>query len=713
MRVLRHFRPLMKTVVIGIAGQTADAQLMERSGFPQINNPLPGPAGTNDDMEKFPGVRGAPSSFPGAVLSQPLRGFQMSVPGALNPRSPQSLDQNRAFPGSRTPMRPEIGREATGLGASSTMDQAIPLEPLEGTLDSRKIESLRELNKRMLEMPETRLPESFALPARPPVETPADQAPVDLLEVVQSVDRSYPPLLAVYQEFEIAEGAVLSSVGGFDLDLNAAVRNYPLGYYQRWYHEYYLEQPTPYFGTKFFGGYRWGAGQYPIYYWPYRTQAGGEFAAGFEFPFLKNNKIDARRADLWKAELDRANVDPRVLRERISFINQASRAYWDWVAAGRKYVIAEELLNKARERNVALARQVELGAMPQVELTDNQRIMIQRESLRLSSFRRFQQTAIALSLFYRDPLGFPSFPDSSRVPTVFPDRSMPSLDQLPEDVELAIRLRPEMRSLTIRLEKAAIDLRLAENEMLPGVNLYMYGSQDVGAQPPTKNLKYLTLESSLLVDVPIQRRYARGRVRTVQGEMAQIRQQIGFLRDSIAAEVQNVLSALSADYEQVELLQRSLEVNQALEESERRKYELGNSNILLVNLREQATADAEALVVDAEAEYHRSWADYRAALALDAMNYDPASREGSRTMEMAVETSGRQSRAMQENQRIETEGAIPERLAPERLSVDSPLGGTSSPFRPSLSAPGMNPPMNGATPTSRPTAPAPGAVPNR
>ncbi len=697
-----------KLFALGVAFQVADAQIMERSGFPQINNPLPGPVGTNDDMEKFPGVRGAPSSFPGAVLSQPLRGFQMSVPGALNPRTPQNLERTTPFPGARSPLRPEMGREATGLGASSTMDQAIPMDPLEGVLDSKKIQSLRELNQRMLELPEPRLPESYALPARPLTGETAPEASMDLLEVVQSVDRAYPPLLAVYEEYEIAEGALLSSVGGFDLDLNAAVRNYPLGYYQRWYHEYYLEQPTPYYGTKFFGGYRWGAGQYPIYYWPYRTQAGGEFAAGFEFPFLKNNRIDARRADLWKAELDRANVDPRVMRERITFINQASRTYWDWVAAGRKYLISEELLDKARERNDALARQVELGAMPQVELTDNQRILIQRESLRLSSFRRFQQTSIALSLFYRDPVGLPTFPDSERVPKSFPERTLPALDQLPEDVELALRLRPEMRSLNIRMEKAAIDLRLAENEMLPGVNFYLYASQDVGAQPPTKNLKFLTLESSLLVDVPLQRRYARGRVRSVMGEISQIRQQMGFMRDSITAEVQNVLSALSADYEQVELLERSLEVNQALEESERRKYELGNSNILLVNLREQATADAEALVVDAEAEYHRSWADYRAALALDAISYDPASREGSRTMEMAVGAGDVRSRAMRESDRIGAEGVIPDRLAPERLSVDSPLGGASSPFRPSQAAPGVNDPAKPAG--AAPTAPA-GATP--
>jgi outer membrane protein TolC len=649
------------------------AQFTGRSGFPQSTNPLPGPTNTMDDMEKFPGVRGAPSAFPGAVLSGPLRGFPMSMPGSLNPQSSIPLQTTPISPEFRIPLRPDISQEASRLGASSLLDRPPAFAPDGKPANSPDNASLKILNQEFLKKPEPILPESPMLPGRPMLgesQPPSGQA-LDLMEVLQSVDRSYPPLLAIFQELEITEGGMLSAVGGFDLSLNSAVRNYPLGYYQRWYHEYYLEQPTAYHGTKFFGGYRWGQGQYPIYYWPYRTQAGGEFAAGFEFPFLKGNRIDERRAKLWKAELDRANADPKIMRERINSINKASQAFWTWVASGRKYQIAEALLAKARERNIALARQVELGSMPEVELTDNQRILIQRESLRLTSFRRFQQASINLSLFYRDAAGFPSFPPVDRIPPSFPIRYRPSPDQLPADLETALSLRPEMRSLQIQMEKMGIDLKLAQNELLPGVNLYLYASQDVGAQPPSKNLKYLTLESSLLVDVPIQRRYAKGKIRSVEGEISQLRQQIGFTRDTITAEVQDSISQLATSYEQVELFNQSLTINEALEQSERRKYELGNSNILVVNLREQATADAEALVVDAEAEYHRAWADYRATLALDAVGATSSSAMGSNDMSGTPASERPAPVTPAEN----TPAA-----SPERIIIDSPLGRPGSPF---------------------------------
>jgi hypothetical protein len=47
------------------------------------------------------------------------------------------------------------------------------------------------------------------------------------------------------------------------------------------------------------------------------------------------------------------------------------------------------------------------------------------------------------------------------------------------------------------------------------------------------------------------------------------------------------------------------------------KLDLGQSNILLVNFREEATFDSALLEVEALLNYFRSRAAYRAALALD------------------------------------------------------------------------------------------------
>jgi hypothetical protein len=51
-----------------------------------------------------------------------------------------------------------------------------------------------------------------------------------------------------------------------------------------------------------------------------------------------------------------------------------------------------------------------------------------------------------------------------------------------------------------------------------------------------------------------------------------------------------------------------------MEEGERTRYELGDSNLMFVNQRELASGDAAIMVADAYNSFHKSLADYRYAL---------------------------------------------------------------------------------------------------
>ncbi len=60
----------------------------------------------------------------------------------------------------------------------------------------------------------------------------------------------------------------------------------------------------------------------------------------------------------------------------------------------------------------------------------------------------------------------------------------------------------------------------------------------------------------------------------------------------------------------------ALDYARQVETLERRNFELGNSTILIGQLREQATVDAALLEVETLFQYFAALADYRAALAL-------------------------------------------------------------------------------------------------
>jgi outer membrane protein TolC len=443
-------------------------------------------------------------------------------------------------------------------------------------------------------------------------------APLGLNEVLASAERTYPPFLAYLQNRNVALGDLISAEGSFDLSVSADARNWGLGYYKRYLYDVFFEQPTQIWGAKFFAGYRLGVGDWPIYYQYLQTNGSGAYVAGMDLPLLRNGRIDAKRAKLYQSELERRKVEPGISKQRITLIKDASKAYWGWVAAGQSYLVYERLMQIAKLRNDAIRRQVEERAVAPIELTDNTRVILSRQVQVLAARRRFQQATIELSLFLRDANSLPMLADPSRLPA-FPAIIPPELARLKDDLEVALRLRPELRMLQFQYMKVDIDRQLAQNQRLPGLNVYLYSEQNTGTPVPLRNKQPFILESSLLFEVPLQRRYAKGRELAANAQLRQVRYDQQFARDRIVADVKDAGTALEVAHEQVERYGTYLVLTRKLEEAELKRFAEGASNILFVNIREQGTADAEVFLLEATAKYFSALAEYRGALGTDAL----------------------------------------------------------------------------------------------
>ncbi|MDX2039066.1 MAG: TolC family protein [Isosphaeraceae bacterium] len=491
--------------------------------------------------------------------------------------------------------------------------------------------TVRNLGSFSLPSPSFILPWSLPLtpdPSRAEQVAPITPATVDregpplfLEEVLSSAERGYPPYLAMLQERGVAGGEVLSAMGSFDLNFNSDSRNYPLGYYNRSIQDVFLEQPLMNAGGKVFAGYRIAQGRWPNYYNYLNTRSGGAFVAGLELPILKNREIDAKRAKLMQLEIERRKVEPTISKSRIELFKSAAKAYWDWVAAGRNAEIAKELVRVAEERGAGLDQQVRAGLVRPIDMVDFRKILIVRQQQEVAARRRFEAAAIDLSLYLRDSYCLPTMPEPRSLPPEFPDEPPPDAARFEQDLEVALRLRPEILSVRYQIQKAQIDKAFAVNQMLPSLNLYVFTEQNVGnrALDLGKDFRPFVMESSLLFDVPIQRRFARGRIISSEAVLRQLSAQAQFAGEKVRADLLDSLSAVRAAYEVLQQARDGLNVSRKLADAERILLSEGGSNVLLLNLREQALSDSQIYVYDAEAKYRSTLAEYRGALGVDAL----------------------------------------------------------------------------------------------
>jgi len=438
-----------------------------------------------------------------------------------------------------------------------------------------------------------------------------------LEEVIGSVYRAYPMLDAALRQRDIAAGDQLAAAGAYDLKLSAGSENQPLGYYETYRTNIKLAQPL-YSGGETFAMYRNGrGGPYEPWYQERATDDGGEFKAGVLFPFSRNRTIDERRANVWKTTYGRQQVEYDIQAELIDFVQSASYAYWEWVAAGERYRIATTVLELARQRNAGIERQVELGDKEPPLLQDNRRLIVSREAKQIEAGRKLQNSAVKLSLYLRDLEGKPFIPSPEQLPE-FPAPGPVVPEQLDGDIQLAVERRPELRVMDLLHRQLEVDLAQAHNDFRPSVDGYMTGLQDVGAPTSKKADKsQFELEAGVMMELSVQRRKARGKSSAVEAKLAQVNAKRRITQDKIVIEVQQAYQTLVAARDKVARAREAQRLADQMAAIERRKFALGDSDLLAVNLREQQAAEAAETLIDTLLEAFRAQADYRAAMAWD------------------------------------------------------------------------------------------------
>ena len=446
---------------------------------------------------------------------------------------------------------------------------------------------------------------SFAAPTTSTTST----TPLLLATVLRQADLLHPTVVAASADVDSASADLLAAEGIFDPTLRAR-GDVEGGNYLAGTADAAADVLTPLWGTRVEGGWRMGVGDFPIYDGKKKTNDFGEFRLGVSVPLLRDGAIDSRRATLAKLRIEQQARQEALRQTRLEVARVAASAYYDWVGAGARLAIDENLLELALTREGQLRRRADAGDVPAFEVQDNSRLIASRQGRVITARRALERTALTLALYLRDDDGVPRAPTRPQLPSsssLSPLSPAPTRDAL---LTQALQQRPEARRGQLVLEQLAVDDDAATNQLLPGLSLTAAISQDVGGtsaplsssssvwNPDPKTRGLPDGKVGLSFDLPIPQRAARGRAALVNAARDRARALLQLVNDRIALEVDDVTQAWQAADERG--------VTTAAE------VEAGDSTLLLVNLREVAAA--EARVAAADAAIDRARADVALAL---------------------------------------------------------------------------------------------------
>ncbi|MDE0946256.1 MAG: TolC family protein, partial [Sphingobium sp.] len=341
------------------------------------------------------------------------------------------------------------------------------------------------------------------------------------------------------------------------------------------------------------------------------TNQFGEIKAGVVLKLLRDRAIDDRRFNRTQAEADIALADADRLFIAIGVQRRALDAYNQWVVAGERLDIVRNLLALAQDRQKGLDRQVTLGLRPRIILTENQQNILRRQTLVVQAEQALASAANTLSLYWRDVDGRPVIPSPAQLPSDLPD-PLP----LPVDPKSALSMRPDLRTIDVRMQVARDRLALDQNALLPRLDLNAEASRDIGPiGEGGRSREGTDTRIGLTLTLPLQRRAAQGRILQTQAEIEAAMLRGQGLREQIIAEIDTIGVAVDATERLLVLAGDEQARAQDMAQAERRRFEMGASDFFLVNIREEAAADAALRKLDAAYRQLIAHADLAAASA--------------------------------------------------------------------------------------------------
>jgi outer membrane protein TolC len=436
-------------------------------------------------------------------------------------------------------------------------------------------------------------------------------ATLTLEDVLDSSLRHYPQVLAAVEKTNAQAGKVLAAEGAFDLKLENSTYTRATGFYDGKLVDTKLVKPLPSFNTKLYGGYRVSEGDFPTYEDEFFTNSGGEFKIGAIFSLLRDRDIDERRFTLRDSSIALAQTQLEQRLTQIKVQHQATQAYLGWLAAGKAVDIYRGLLDLAEARQRGLEQRVADGDLAEVYLNENRQYILKRSGKVAEAERLLANQANRLALYLRDDSGTPREPKVDEIPAQWPELGEVDAAELEATIAASRRTRPEVGLVDADLERERNRLALGENALLTRVDLNLEASQDLGNGSETREETDAIVR--LDISIPLERRTGRGKVAEARANLSRLEHERQLLNEQIEVEVRNIANDITAAQRFFDLAAEEVVQAQILEDAERQRFEDGASDFFVVNLREEASADAQVRLIESRTGLLQALSNFYAA----------------------------------------------------------------------------------------------------
>lgn len=322
----------------------------------------------------------------------------------------------------------------------------------------------------------------------------------------------------------------------------------------------------------------------------------GLWYMGVEIPLGQGLFYDERRLQLQQSR----NILQMGILERQVVLNDllldAYSSYWLWTEAYRKFMIADEGYQLAKQRFEAVKSQVATGDTPPIDTVEALILLENRTIDRLQSKNNLANTKLLASTFVWN---------DSVQPILIPENITPQrkLDLMQENlihVGDKVDTLPLVQQAFYKIEQLELELKWKKEQLKPTLNLnYNLLTKPIGNESlaafSTQNYKL-----GVTGYIPLFLRKERGGLRQAKLKLENANLDYSVKKREYQVKIQTMQNELNQVRAALETQKRLVEHSKKLRDAELIHFEMGESSLFLVNTREQAYLSAENKLIEIE-----------------------------------------------------------------------------------------------------------------
>jgi outer membrane protein TolC len=283
---------------------------------------------------------------------------------------------------------------------------------------------------------------------------------------------------------------------------------------------------------------------------------------------------------------------------RLDVLTDAQHAYWVWQEARNTLLIQQQLVTLASQRVAQVESRATKGDLPLVDVLEAKQTLQRRQVARTKATESLLKQGYQLLWFL-----WPTTDQWPTLATQLTQLEMPPLQSqwltytmpkvvqptaVTENVLHALLHRPELEQQALTKQLKTLDLSLAKTQLLPKLDAIISPGYQVGA-----NGIGGTLKAGLSFSVPLRNRTALGKVRLATVDLATVDVKTQMLLQDIHLKLETLAMQWQQGWQQAQQAYEAWQQSEALAVAERRRFELGDSTLFLLNRRESDAAMAQ------------------------------------------------------------------------------------------------------------------------